>query len=59
MLKTKCFDLQQFAENINKLLDNDDLYKKLSTEAKECVEINFDWNKKAEFIRRIFHEKKF
>jgi len=50
MLKTKCFDLEEFSDNIYQLLIDKELYKKTATEAKECVVENFDWNKKANTI---------
>jgi glycosyltransferase involved in cell wall biosynthesis len=50
MLKTKCFDLEEFSDNIYQLLSDKELYKKTATEAKECVVENFDWNKKANTI---------
>lgn len=50
MLKTKCFDLQEFADNIIELLTNKELYKKLSKEALKLVKEEWDWNKRAEYI---------
>ena len=50
MLKSKCFDLKGFSDNIFKLLTEKDFYQKTSTQAKECVLENFDWDKKCEFI---------
>jgi glycosyltransferase involved in cell wall biosynthesis len=47
MLKTPCFDLQRFAENILKLLNNEELYSKTSKDALEWAK-EWDWDKKAE-----------
>jgi glycosyltransferase involved in cell wall biosynthesis len=47
MLKTPCFDLEAFAENILKLLNNAELYKKTSEDALNWAE-EWDWDKKAE-----------
>ena len=46
MLKTPCFDLKGFAENILKLLNDQDLYMKLSKEAIELAK-EWDWDKRA------------
>lgn len=56
MLKTKCFDLEAFATNIYKLLTNKDFYSKEAAAAKECVLLNFDWNKKALYIKEKIFE---
>lgn len=56
MIKTKCFDLDEFSMNIYKLLTDKKLYSKLSSEAKECVLINFDWKKKVQFIKENIFE---
>ena len=56
MIKTKCFDLEEFSENIYQLLKNKELYSKLSIEAKECVLLNFDWKKKVKFIKEEIFE---
>ena len=53
MLKTKCFDLEEFSNNIYRLLCDKDLYKKTASEAKECVIENFDWSKKAQKILKF------
>ena len=47
MLKTPCFDLKVFAENIYTLLENEDFYQKLKREALELAK-EWDWEKKSE-----------
>lgn len=44
MLKTRCFDLQEFADNIIKLLSDTDLYNRLSKEALDLVREEWDWD---------------
>jgi len=46
-LKTPCYDLKQFAENILKLLEDKHLYEKTSKEALEHA-MAWDWDKRAE-----------
>ncbi|MHB8278404.1 MAG: glycosyltransferase family 4 protein [Candidatus Humimicrobiaceae bacterium] len=50
MIKTECFNLKKFADNILLLLNNKELYAKLSKEALDLILKNWDWNKKACFI---------
>lgn len=50
MIKTKCFDLDEFAININKLLSDKNLYNKTAKDAKNCVIENFDWASKSKWI---------
>lgn len=47
MLKTKCFDLQEFANNIIELLTNKELYNILSKEALDLIRKEWDWNVRA------------
>jgi glycosyltransferase involved in cell wall biosynthesis len=47
MLKTPCYDLKAFAENILRLLSDEELYKSLRKEALEWAK-EWDWDKKAE-----------
>jgi len=47
MLKTPCFDLKAFAENILKLLNDANLYKKTGKDALDLAE-EWDWDKRAE-----------
>jgi glycosyltransferase involved in cell wall biosynthesis len=55
MLKTKCFDLREFANNIIELLSNKELYNKLSKEALKLVKEEWDWNKRASLIyKKVF-----
>lgn len=49
MLKTPCYNLKKFAENIIELLENKKLYKKISKEAIECAR-EWDWDKRAKTI---------
>jgi len=56
MLKTECFNLEEFADNIYKLLSNKDLYDKLAKESKECVVENFDWKEKIKIVRDFIYE---
>jgi glycosyltransferase involved in cell wall biosynthesis len=46
MLKTSCFDLKGFAENILKLLNDQELYRKLQKEALELAK-EWNWDKRA------------
>lgn len=50
MLKTPCFDLQKFANNILRLLEDRELYERLSQEAHELIVRDWDWNKRAAAI---------
>ena len=50
MIKTKCFDLQEFADNIIELLTHNELYNKLSKEALGLVRKEWDWNVRAKNI---------
>lgn len=50
MIKTKCFDLQEFANNILELFKNKDLYNQRSKEALDLICEEWDWNKRADFI---------
>jgi glycosyltransferase involved in cell wall biosynthesis len=52
MLKTPCFDLRGFAENILKLLNDQELYRKLQKEALELAK-EWDWDKRAEELLTI------
>ncbi len=55
MIKTKCFDKQEFADNILKLLSNASFYEHVSEEARELIFEVWDWNKRADGIYdRIF-----
>lgn len=50
MIKTKCFDLKEFSENILKLLNDEYLYSKYSKEAHSFITEVWDWNKRAEYV---------
>jgi glycosyltransferase involved in cell wall biosynthesis len=53
MLKTPCFDLKAFAENILKLLNDKALYEKTAKEALEWAK-EWDWDERAnELLRNI------
>jgi glycosyltransferase involved in cell wall biosynthesis len=47
MLKTPCYDLKAFAENILRLLNDKNLYRKTSKEALDWAQ-EWDWDKRAE-----------
>jgi len=47
MLKTSCFNLKEFSDNILKLLWDKDLYLNTSKQALELVKEQWDWNKRA------------
>lgn len=49
MIKTPCYDLKKFAENILSLLEDHELYRKMSQEAIEWAR-EWDWDKRAEEI---------
>lgn len=51
MIKTPCFDLKAFAENILELLEDHELYEKTRAEALEWAK-EWDWDKKAQDIVR-------
>jgi len=46
MIKTKCFDMDEFAGNILHLLTNDKFYKDLSIEALQYAREKWDWEKR-------------
>jgi len=46
MLKTPCYDLKRFAQNIMKLLNDRELYKKVSEDALAWAK-EWDWDKRA------------
>jgi|GEM_PF-347100 len=52
MLKTPCFNLRGFAENILKLLNDQELYRELQKEALELAK-EWDWDKRAEELLKI------
>lgn len=49
MLKTPCYDVKVFAENILKLLENKELYEETKKQAVEWAQ-EWDWDKRAEEI---------
>lgn len=49
MIKTPCYDLEKFAENIVSLLSDEDLYQRISEEAVNWAR-KWDWGKKAKVI---------
>lgn len=49
MIKTDCFNLDLFAENILKLINDEGLYSRMSFEAFELAR-SWDWDKRAEEI---------
>jgi glycosyltransferase involved in cell wall biosynthesis len=52
MLKTPCFDLDKFAENIITLLTDERLYEALSRKALRLIQEEWDWEKRAQEIYR-------
>jgi glycosyltransferase involved in cell wall biosynthesis len=50
MLKTSCFDTNEFAENILNLLSNPYQYKEMSLEALQLVHEEWEWNNRAKDI---------
>lgn len=50
MIKTECFNLKKFSDNILSLLNNKDLYYKTSKEAYNLIIKNWDWDKRAEIV---------
>ena len=50
MLKTSCFDTDEFAENILSLLSNPFQYKAMSLEALQLVHDEWEWNDRAKEI---------
>lgn len=58
-LKTNCFDQNQFAQNIIKLLKNKHLYTRLSGQAQLLVQNHWSWtNKSLSIYQTIFHKNK-
>ena len=53
MLKTKCFDLNEFVLNILKLLNDKALYESESSEALNLIEKDWDWDKRAREIYQL------
>lgn len=51
MLKTSCFDLKAFAENIVKLLEDQELYNRTRADALEWAK-EWDWDKRVKDITR-------
>ena len=47
MLKTSCYDLKAFAENILRLLNDENLYRRTARDALDWAK-EWDWNKKSE-----------
>lgn len=50
MLKTPCFDIQKFADNILLLLTDQDLYQRVSQEALVMIRQEWGWDQRAEQI---------
>ena len=55
MLKTPCYDLKAFAENILRLLNDEGLYRKTAKDALEWAE-KWDWDKRANELLEIMKE---
>ena len=52
MIKTPCYDLKVFAENILDLIEDGQLYEKISKEAIDWAK-EWDWDKRAEDILHV------
>ena len=50
MLKTKCFDNNEFAENIEEMLTNPVTYKKLKDEALDLINTEWEWTARSKII---------
>jgi glycosyltransferase involved in cell wall biosynthesis len=50
MLKSKINNTQDFADNIIKLLNNPDLYRKTSQEALNLIKKHWTWEKRTQHI---------
>jgi glycosyltransferase involved in cell wall biosynthesis len=58
MIKTPCFDLNQFAENICLLLDNPKLYQSLSRKASRLIVTHWNWSKKSSDVLKTIVQLK-
>lgn len=56
LLKVKCFDLDEFADKIIRLLTDKKLYEKTAEEALKCVHKNFNWDNKVDMILKEMKE---
>ena len=52
MLKTPCYDLEAFAKNIFKLLNDETLYRRTAEDALDWAK-EWDWGKKSEALLSI------
>ena len=50
MVKTKCFEISEFAENILKLIMDQSYYELNSREALELIEEKWNWDHRAEWV---------
>lgn len=50
MLKAKCFDFQEFADNIIRLLTDKELYYRLSKDSLDLVWEEWDWDKRSRVV---------
>ena len=50
MLKTACFTLEEFADNITRLLVDEELYQRMGRQAAELIRDEWDWDKRAQSI---------
>ncbi len=55
MIKTKIGDNDEFARNIVKLLDDENLYKKTAKDAHDLIVGVWDWKKRAEIILKAIY----
>lgn len=57
MIKTKCFDLNEYAKNVLSLLNNPSYYNKIAENARNLITRFWDWDKRAKDIyERIYYE---
>lgn len=57
MIKTPCYDLRAFAENVIKLLEDETLYHKTREDAKAWAK-EWDWDKRAKEILELMRDHK-
>jgi glycosyltransferase involved in cell wall biosynthesis len=50
MIKTECYNVKKFAQNILELLNNQVLYKQISQEAHRLINERWDWQKQSKNI---------
>lgn len=59
LIKTRCFNLDEFADNIIKLTTNEELYVKYSRQAIDLIENHWSWDSRsADIINQIIKNSK-